>query len=394
MLPEPAVAVKVPPLQLPVAPFGVATTRLVGRVSVKATPVSATVLPPGLVMVKVSVETALGVMTVGLNALVIDGGATTAMLAEAVPPVSGRNVPVPSSNVAVTWLVVLFLVPAVVPVTLSETVHELEPGSVKEVMTMLPVPESATTSAPNAPARQVPPRPLGLATTRPPGRLSLTEVFTSVVDAFGLVKVKVSDVLPFNGTLAAPKALTKVGATGGGVTVKVAVLLVAPGPLSLAEIGPVVLLNTPVLLGVTFTEIKHDPCAADVAAGREFRALPARSVPAGSSDPPTRVIVPEPGTAVIVPPQSLLRPLGDATARPAGKLSVNEMPLSDTSLLGGVELLFGLLMVKLANDVPFWTVVSGTKTLLIVGGRATVKVADAEPPVPPLVALTGPVEFR
>src|SRR5262249_22099022 len=128
MLPDPAVAVKVPPLQLPRAPLGVATTRLAGRVSVKATPVSATVLAPGLVMVKVRVETLLGVITVGLNALVIDGGATTTMLAEAVPPVSGRNVPVPSSKVAVTWLVVLFLVPAVVPVTLSETVHELEPG--------------------------------------------------------------------------------------------------------------------------------------------------------------------------------------------------------------------------------------------------------------------------
>src|SRR5215468_6995608 len=159
MLPDPATAVSVPPLQLPTAPLGVATTRPAGSVSVNATPVSATVLPAGLVMVKVRVDAELGTTTVGLNALAIAGGATTAMLAEAVPPVSGRKVPVPSSNVAVTWPVVLFLVQAVVPVTLSETVHELEPGSVKEVMTMLPVPESATTSAPNAPARQVPPRP-------------------------------------------------------------------------------------------------------------------------------------------------------------------------------------------------------------------------------------------
>ena len=54
-------------------------------------------------------------------------------------------------------------------------------------------------------------------------------------------------------------------------------------------------------------------------------------------------------------------------------------------------LLFGLVMVKLSNDVPFWKVVSGTKTLLMVGGRATNKVADAVPPVPPLVELTAPV---
>lgn len=62
---------------------------------------------------------------------------------------------------------------------------------------------------------------------------------------------------------------------------------------------------------------------------------------------------------------------------------------------GGVPLLlFGLVMVKLTRDVPFWTVELGTKTLLMVGGKATNKVADAEPPVPPLVELTGPVVFR
>src|SRR5437899_1730407 len=48
-LPEPAVAVMVPPPQLPVRPFGVATTRPAGRLSVNATPVSATVVF-GLVM--------------------------------------------------------------------------------------------------------------------------------------------------------------------------------------------------------------------------------------------------------------------------------------------------------------------------------------------------------
>src|SRR5262249_3913154 len=158
------------------------------------------------------------------------------------------------------------------------------------------------------------------------------------IDAFGLVKVKVSEVLPFKGTLAAPKTLTRVGATGGGATVREAVLLVAPGPLSLAEIGPVGLLNTPVLVGVTFTEIKHDPCAAgfnspgESPGARKFGGLPARRVPAGSRAPPTRVIVPDPGTAVTTPPQSLLSALGEAICKPAGKLSVNEIPVSDTSL--------------------------------------------------------------
>src|SRR5215469_1286180 len=43
MLPDPATAVNTPPLQLPEAPLGVATTTFVGKVSVKATPFSAAV---------------------------------------------------------------------------------------------------------------------------------------------------------------------------------------------------------------------------------------------------------------------------------------------------------------------------------------------------------------
>jgi hypothetical protein len=79
---------------------------------------------------------------------------------------------------------------------------------------------------------------------------------------FGLVKVKVSEVVSFNGMLAAPNALAIVGGSGGAVTVNVAVLLVVPGSLSVEVIGPVVLLNVPRALGAcTFTEIKHVPWA-------------------------------------------------------------------------------------------------------------------------------------
>src|SRR5262245_17865432 len=120
MLPEPATAVTVPPLQLPVTPLGVATTTFVGKGSVKATPVSETAFTAGLVMVKLSVDTPLGAIAVGLNALAIDGGATTLMVAVAVPPVIGRNVLLPSSNVAFTWPVVLLLFPPLVPVTFTE----------------------------------------------------------------------------------------------------------------------------------------------------------------------------------------------------------------------------------------------------------------------------------
>ena len=106
MLPEPAVAAAVP-VQVPPKPFGVATTSPVGSVSVNATPASATVLAAGLVSVKVSVETPFTAMAVGLNALAMEGGATTTMDAEAVPPVP--------PSVEVMSPVVLFCVPAAMP---------------------------------------------------------------------------------------------------------------------------------------------------------------------------------------------------------------------------------------------------------------------------------------
>src|SRR6516225_7660300 len=91
-------------------------------------------------------------------------------------------------------------------------------------------------------ARQLPAAPPA-ATTRPAGRVSLSAMLISGVLGFGLAMLKVSDVVPFRAKLATPKALEAVGGLtmGAAETVSVAVLLIAPGPLSLAEIGPVVL---------------------------------------------------------------------------------------------------------------------------------------------------------
>src|SRR5579859_274414 len=99
MLVDPATAVAVPP-QVLERPFGVETTRPVGSVSLNATPASATALAAGLVMVNVSDVVPFSGIVVGLNALAIEGGATTLMLAEAVPPVP--------PSVEVTFPVVLF----------------------------------------------------------------------------------------------------------------------------------------------------------------------------------------------------------------------------------------------------------------------------------------------
>jgi hypothetical protein len=109
-----AAAVNVPP-QLLVAPGVAATCRPDGKVSVTATPLNAVELF-GLVMVKVRVEVPLTATLVGEKALLMLGGATTVsvavLLAAPVPPL-----------VELTAPVVLDLLPAVVPVTLTEIVH-------------------------------------------------------------------------------------------------------------------------------------------------------------------------------------------------------------------------------------------------------------------------------
>ena len=84
-LPEPATAVTTPP-QVFATPFGVATTIPVGSASVNATPVKPTVFAPGFVIVNVSEVDALNPILAAPNTFAIEGGATTATLADAVPP--------------------------------------------------------------------------------------------------------------------------------------------------------------------------------------------------------------------------------------------------------------------------------------------------------------------
>jgi len=96
-IPVGAVVVNVPPQTVEVE---LATVRPVGRVSVKATPARATLLAAGFVIVKVSDVVAFSAIFAGLNTLAIEGGATTLIEAEAVPPVP--------ASFDVTALVVLF----------------------------------------------------------------------------------------------------------------------------------------------------------------------------------------------------------------------------------------------------------------------------------------------
>src|SRR5579864_2599380 len=115
--------------------------------------------------------------------------------------------------------------------------------------------------------------------------------------------VKLSEVEPFSGMLAAPKALM---ITGGPVTVMEA-LDVLPAPASV-EVTWTLLFFTPAVVPVTFTDTVQLALEASVA--------------------PLRLTTPEPATAVAVPPHVLVNALGVATTRPAGRLSVKAIPVS------------------------------------------------------------------
>ena len=103
-----------------------------------------------------------------------------------------------------------------------------------------------------------------------------------------------------------------------------------------------------------------------------------------ASVPADRLTLDEPAVAVAVPPHVLLRFGVEATTNPAGKLSVNAMPLSAT-------LVFGLLTLNVSEVVPFNGMLTAPNALVIVGAEATVRLAVAVLPVPPLVEVTLPV---
>lgn len=140
----------------------------VGSVSLKPTPVSPTVLPAGLAIVKLKVADPFSGMLAPPKASLIIGGAATARLAVAVFPVP------PSVEETVT---LLFFAPAVVPVTFKLSVQEPPAASVP--------PDRLTADEPVAAAAvpvQVVVKPLGVATTRPVGKLSLNPTPLSAIE--------------------------------------------------------------------------------------------------------------------------------------------------------------------------------------------------------------------
>ena len=127
------------------------------------------------------------------------------MLAEAV-------LPLPPS-VEVTAVVMLFCIPALMPETFTVKLHEALAVSVAPVRLTVPDPAAAAI----VPPPQLPLRPLGVAMVRPAGIVSVKPTPLSDIPVFGLDKVKVKVVEPFNGMLALLNAFAMVaGETCGG----------------------------------------------------------------------------------------------------------------------------------------------------------------------------------
>ncbi len=328
MAPLPATAVIVPLPQEPVTLGVAATATPAGRVSVKAMPLRALAVL-GLVMVKLSVLLAFSAMLVGLKALLMVGGATTVKLAVLLVA------PAPDS-VELIAPVVFDLVPAVVPVTF--TLMEHEPLDASVPLDKLMVFEPAVSDT--VPTHVVL-APVGLATTKPAGRVSEKATPVRANPEFGFAMLNVKLVVPLSGMLAAPNALLIVG---GLATVSVAVLLAAPVPPLVELIVPVVLSLAPEVVPFTSTLIVHIPLAASV--------------------PLARLIELEPATAVTEPPHTPTTLGAAATCKPATSVSPKAMPFK-------VVPVFGLLMVNVMVDVPFTPIVVGENALLMVGAATT-----------------------
>jgi hypothetical protein len=171
--------------------------------------------------------------------------------------------------------------------------------------------------------------------------------------------VKLKLVEPFSGIEAAPNALIITGEP----TIVIEALDVFPVPPSV-EVTWTLLFSTPAVVPWILTETVQLALAANV--------------------PAERLMDPAPPTAVAVPPQVLFRFGVEAITRPAGRLSVNAMPVS-------ARLVLGFWMVNVSEVVPFNGMLDAPNTLVIEGGVATVKLAEAVLPVPPFVEVTFPV---
>ena len=207
---EPAVAVAVPP-QVFDKPLGVATTKPLGRESVKLTPVNVTRVL-GLLMENVRLVVLPVRMELAPKDLAITGGATT--VSEEVPyPVEVVLGPV---SVEVMASLIFVYCPATFPNTLTEIVQDALARRLPPLQLIVEEPAVAVTVP-----LQVVDKPLGVAITNPLGRVSENETPLNALPVLGLAMLKVSVlVLPW-AIDAGEKLLESVGTRGRGQPVMV-----------------------------------------------------------------------------------------------------------------------------------------------------------------------------
>jgi hypothetical protein len=210
--PEAAVAVIVPPPQVPESPLGVEITRPAGKVSVKATPERLCVAL-AFWMVKVNdVVPASGIVATP-NTLEIVGGATTVTVAFEV---------LPTPEVVEVTCTLLFFTPAVAPCTFTDTRHDIVTGNAPAARLTEDEPATAVAVPPHVFVR------LGVAATvKPAGKLSVNARPARAAIVFGFWMLKVNRVVPVSGMVGFANAFTMIG---GVATVRgaVAVLPVPP----------------------------------------------------------------------------------------------------------------------------------------------------------------------
>jgi len=195
-LAEPATPVAVPP-QLFVNPFGVVTTSPAGNVSVNAIPVS-DAEAFGLLRLIVNDVLPFSAIVAAPNTFAMVGGPNTVTDAFEV---------FPAPAVADVTVTLLFFTPPAVPVTFTLNVHDALAANVALARLTLPEPAEAVI----VPPPQVPANPFGVATTNPAGSESVNATPVNVDEEFGLFTTNVSEVEPFNATLAAPNVFVMAG---------------------------------------------------------------------------------------------------------------------------------------------------------------------------------------
>jgi hypothetical protein len=193
MVPDPAFAVAVPPLQFEVKPLGLATTSPDGSGSAKATPVSAAKLF-GFVMTKLTVVVPPGRNLPGEKVLVILGGAITRIEAVAW---------FPDPAVELTLLVALFCTPGLIPVTVTLKLHDEVAANVAPERVML-AERTVIVPPPHEPTKPDAVNPDGSGSENP---------MPPVATVFGFMIVKLRLVFPPIGIEAAPKFLLMDGGT-------------------------------------------------------------------------------------------------------------------------------------------------------------------------------------